>query len=97
MLISRKPEMQQSTIAASFNKRPGRNNTKWLRVLILKRSLIEPVSVKSKRKYFAFFSKLSYPASRLKLQHDLPGYCSTGPSYSEGGWRYWLDSDLSGG
>ena len=73
MLISRKPEMQQIYDSGQFQYETETQQRKVIKGFKLKRSLIEPVSVKSKRKYFAFFSKLSYPASRLKLQHDLPG------------------------
>lgn len=73
MLISRKPEMQQIYDSGQFQYETETQQRKVIKGFNLKRSLIEPVSVKSKRKYFAFFSKLSYPASRLKLQHDLPG------------------------
>lgn len=73
MLISRKPEMQQIYDSGQFQYETETQQRKVIKGFKLKRSLIELVSVKSKRKYFAFFSKLSYPASRLKLQHDLPG------------------------
>ena len=73
MLISRKPEMQQIYDSGQFQYETETQQRKVIKGFNLKRSLIEPVSVKSKRKYFAFFHKTQLSGKSVQLQHDLPG------------------------